>query len=179
MSFFNHGLNGEFKGYCIDDLPQTFWLGIFPKRLTYHVIMAKDQPLYFVDHLGRKFTTRREYESDFASIPPPFDRIWSPSEFRRSGMIHDDGCKNEGLWQIMDLGVQVFVPMTRLEMDVLMEEMACCECKLLGKGKVFTWITKHCVYAGVRIGAWFGEGKPNKKPPKGRIDVSKLPIAFA
>lgn len=179
MSFHNHGLKGEYKGYKLDDLPQEFWLKIFPKRTKYHITMDANFPMYFTDHLGRMLTPRKSYESDFASIPPPFDRIWSPSEFRRSGLLHDDFCKNEGAWQIMEDGVQVFVPLTRKEADRLMEEMCCCECKLLNKSKTFTWITKHCIYAGVRIGAWFGVGRPNKRPPKGKIDICGLPIKFA
>lgn len=180
MSFHNHGLNGEPKGYKLQDLPQEFcFFGWFSARPRFHITQDKKNPLYYEDKKGRKWTTRREYDSDFASIPPPFDRIWSPSAFRLSGMLHDDGCRNGGLYQIMDLGVQIFVPLTRKEMDLLMEEMACCECVLLGKGKVYRWVTKHCIYIGVRIGAFLGFGKPEKKQPKHKISTTGRPIAFA
>lgn len=170
MSFHNHGLNGEYKGYKLDDLPQEFWLKIFPKRTKYHITMDANFPMYFIDHLGRMLTPRKSYESDFASIPPPFDRIWSPSEFRRSGMLHDDCCRNQGLWQIMEDGKQKFLPMCRLEADQLIAEMACCEVKLLGKGRFYQWITRYGIFWGVRLGSYMGIGRPNKKPPNSRID---------
>lgn len=178
--FFNHGLNGEFKGYKLDDLPQEFFLKIFPKRTRYHITMDKYFPMYFVDHFGRMLTPRREYESDFASIPPPFDRIWSPSEFRRSGMIHDDCCRNQGLWQIIDEGSkQVFLPLTRLDADQLIAEMAVAECKLLNKGKVYQQFTRFGIFWGVRLGSYMGIGRPEKHLPVGKIDITKPPIAFA
>ena len=176
MNFGNCGLIGQYKGYelTLSEKPTQFFLWIFPKPPIYNVKMDALRPLYFLDRKGRRLTPRRKYESDLASIPPPFDRVWSPSEFRLSGIIHDDCCKNGGLYQILDDGNQVFVSMTRKEADELIEDMAQVECNLLGKGNFYQWITKHCIYFGVRIGAFFGVGTQRDKQPSSKIDVSKV-----
>lgn len=182
MKFVNHGLDGEFKGYLINDLAQEYWpekWPILPKRPSYEITQSIDRPLYFIDSNNRKLTTRRIFKSDFSSVPAPFDRIWSPSEFRLSGMIHDDGCRNVGLWRILDDGSQVFIQMSRLEMDKLMAEMAPEECKLTGRGKVFGWVSEHILFWGVRLGSYMGIGKPDKVEPVNKIDHTKPPIAFA
>ena len=162
--FHNHGLNGEYKGYRLDDLPQEyFW--IFPLRTTYRVTIAKEKPFCFEDYYLGKLTAGYVYESDLASIPPLVDRIWAPSAFRLSGVLHDYGCKHGGLWKINENGTHTFIKLTRKQMDELIERMAGAECALNKFGKVYTWITEHCIYAGVRIGAFFGIGKPAKKKP--------------
>jgi hypothetical protein len=177
--FVNTGLNGEYKGYIIDDLPQEYWLWIFPKRPKYHITQSIDHPLYVIDDKGRKLTPRREYDSDFASIPPPFDRIWSPAVLRLSGMLHDDGCKNEGLWQIMDDGTQKFLPLSRLGMDQLMAQMAPAELKLQGKGIISQWFARRMIFWGVRLGSYIGVGLPERKSPKNNIDINWPPIRHA
>lgn len=173
MKFVNHGLKGEFKGYKIDDLPQQYWLGIFPKRPEYEITMDEKNPLYVIDSLERKLTPRRKYRSNFASVPPPFDRIWSPAMLRLSGIIHDDVCLNSGLWQIMDDGAQKFLPMSRFEGDQLIAQMAPEELKLQGRGKVAQWIARRIIFWGVRLGSYIGSGQPHKKPPKHNLDKSK------
>lgn len=179
MTWHNHGLNGEPKGYSIDDLPQEFWLWIFPKRPKYRVTINRSTPLYFQDSKGRKLTARYESVSDFGSIPPPADRIWSPSVLRRSAILHDDGCRNVGLYLILDDNSQAFLCLSRLAMDKLWAEMVPEECKLLGKGKIYQWISEHFTFWGVRIGSYLGIGKPDKVEPTNRIDPNGPPIAFA
>lgn len=181
MNFGNSGFIGQIKGYTIELAPSQgfYWWG-WPKPPTYHITIDRQNPLYFVDRYGRKLTPRRKYDSDLASIPPPFDRIWSPAEFKLSGIIHDDCCKNGGLYLINDKGAQSFLPMTRKEADTLIEDMAQVECNLLGKGEWYQWITKHCIYFGVRIGAFFGIGNnKDKKPPTSKMDVSKAMPAIS
>jgi hypothetical protein len=183
MKFVNHGMNGEFQGYTRFRSRQPFFCWIFPLRTIYRITISKINPLYFVDDKGRKLTPHREYESDLASIPWPFDRLWSPQQLELSGIIHDAACRFGGLWQILNDGSQVFVPMVRLEADQLIEKMAQVECRMLGKGKVYQAITKHCIFWGVRIGSKLGLGVVHGDmalvEPTNKIDPKLPPIAFA
>lgn len=178
MKFVNHGMNGEPDGYEISRKSQSFFLWIFPCRPMYHVKMNRRNPLYYIDDDGRKLTTRREYDSDLASIPPPFDRVWSPTEFELTGLLHDDACHNEGLYEIRKDGRENFIHITRKQADALIERMARDECELLGLGKSFRWVTKHFIYAGVRIGAFLGYGKPEKKEPKHPLDKGGFAVTL-
>jgi|GEM_PF-6901808 len=184
MKFVNHGWDGEPYGYTCRRLPLKFILGFIPRSPVYHIHIDIKHPLYYVDDDGRKLTTRREFDSDLASIPAPIDRLWSTDEFEISAIIHDDGCHSGGLYEINAEGRYNFIHISRIEMDRLMKRMAMDECRLLGLdrtrgGRLFCWITQHCIYAGVRIGAFLGFGKPEKKDPKYPIDTGKFPIAFA
>ena len=163
MRFGNDGLHGEPKGYSAIPITTPSFLWIFSGRTIWLITIDPITPFYFEDSKHRKLHGKGTYKCDGASIPWPFDRFWSPTKLFKAGSIHDFGCDNEGLYMIMPDGTEVFLPMTRKELDALMEEMSCTECKEEGNGIVYRWITEHCIYAGVRLGAWFGMGKPEKK----------------
>jgi hypothetical protein len=179
MTWNNHGLNGSFKGYRIDRKAIPSFMQIFAMRTMCHITICETDPLYFTDSKNRRLTPRREYDSDRASVPFPFSLIWSPELLEMSGLVHDDGCKNQGLYQINPDNSQTFLPMTRLDMDKLIAEMAPAECRLLQRGKVYRWITEHCIFWGVRLGSYIGIGKPDKVKAVNRIDHNKPTMRIA
>ena len=95
---------------------------------------------------GARFLT------DFGSIPPPLRGLPSLSStlFLGPYLIHDDGCRNGGLW-VRQVGRTLFhfVHMDRLEMDSLL--------KLMIRASPWdgSWRQAELIYAGVRVGAAF------------------------
>lgn len=107
----------------------------------------------------------RKRLTDLSSTPKFMQGIYGfkPSFYKRSSIVHDDVCANEGLWCEGS-----FVVFTRSESDELFRIMTIAEAELLYHDKpirkmLCQRLLSPIYWAGVRIGGFLGYGKPASK----------------
>lgn len=100
----------------------------------------------------------RKMTTDLLSVPFFINGIpgLQVTDWIRCGIFHDSGCHDVGLWWNGK-----FIPLSRREMDEILETYIPVEGKLI-KREWCAWFAAPVVWLGVRIGALLGIGKPRK-----------------
>jgi len=141
----DYGFSGQ---YGMSKISTEHWWGIklFPKEL-YQFTNNPDDPLTYRSFNGVLYRIGASFPTDKGSVPPVARLFIRPTAYERAYAFHDYGYRYGGLFQSRGgCGAgYVFVPMSRLEVDLLLRET------ILNSGG--SWAAAEAVYRGVRVGA--------------------------
>jgi hypothetical protein len=173
--FLNTDMNGQPHGFDLDPAYQEKYLLFFPKMIYEYEADVK-HPLTFVHPDGRQFRPDNHFFTDMGSVPRVLQILVPKDRFLLGFILHDSCYRFKGLWVSGNNGKSfLFTELLRAEADELLRLMAIYDpCP-------GNWLTSSAVWAGVRIGGWYGWGRGDERKPKlkGKIDNTKPPVSFA
>lgn len=150
----------------------------------YEFKLNEEHPLTWIDTDGTHYRPDRHFITDRMSNPKFSQCIWQESRFL-GPLFHDSEYCHGGLWYAVPVvdadGMIKFMP----EYKFLKTTRFMADCRLARMIRhdpyPGNYLSMAAIWAGVRLGGYFAwnKGDERRPKPKGKIDTSGLPIAFA